>query len=49
MMDTPLRMIQIQPDPYKVAAWMTRYGVTRPDHDDGYGWHAMLKAAFGDR
>jgi len=47
MMDTPLRMIQIQPDPYKIAAWMTRHSVTRPGHDDGYGWHAILKAAFG--
>lgn len=47
MTDTPLRMIQLQPDPYKVAAWMTRHGVTRPGHDDGYGWHAILTAAFG--
>lgn len=47
-MSEPLRMLQLQPDPFKAAAWMDRQRVTRPGHDDGYGWHALLKAAFGE-
>ena len=47
-MSKPLRMLQLQPDPFKVAAWMDRQHVTRPGHDDGYGWHALLTAAFGE-
>ena len=48
MTDTPLTMLQFQPDPYRASAWMVAHGVTRPGHDDGYGWHALFTAAFGD-
>jgi len=44
----PLFMIQMQPDMPRAAAWMERHGVTRRGHDDGYGWHALLAAAFGE-
>lgn len=47
MPDAPLWMLQLQPDPFRAAAWMAQHGVSRPGHDDGYGWHALLKAAFG--
>lgn len=48
MTDAPLWMLQLQPDPFRAAAWMAQHGVSRPGHDDGYGWHAVLKAAFGE-
>lgn len=48
MTDTPLTMLQFQPDAFRASAWMAEHGVTRPGHDDGYGWHALFKAAFGD-
>lgn len=45
-----LRMIQLTPDIGKATTWMLEQprGLVRPGHDDGYGWHALLAAAFGD-
>src|SRR5690606_16417174 len=44
----PLFMIQLEPDMHKAARWMEAQKVTRLGHDDGYGWHALLAACFGD-
>ena len=44
----PLFMIQLEPDSQKVARWMEAQKVVRLGHDDGYGWHALLAACFGD-
>ena len=46
----PLTMIQLMPDVQRATAWMLRQPrhIVRPGRDDGYGWHAILKAAFGD-
>lgn len=45
-----LSMIQLQPDIRKVTDWMARQPrrLVRPGHDEGYGWHAILAAAFGE-
>lgn len=45
-----LRMIQLTPDIGKATTWMLDQPrrIVRPGHDDGYGWHALLAAAFGD-
>lgn len=45
-----LRMIQLTPDIGKATAWMLDQPrrLVRPGHDDGYGWHALLAATFGD-
>lgn len=42
-----LYMIQLKPDALKAAGWMREHNVSRSGHDDGYGWHALLTAAFG--
>jgi CRISPR system Cascade subunit CasE len=44
----PLFMIQLEPDALKAARWMEVQKVSRIGHDDGYGWHALLAACFGD-
>lgn len=45
-----LFMIELKPDIQKAMAWMLEQSrsIVRPGHDDGYGWHALLAAAFGD-
>lgn len=45
-----LYMIELRPDIQKATAWMLEQPrrIIRPGHDDGYGWHALLTAAFGD-
>jgi CRISPR system Cascade subunit CasE len=45
---SPLFMIQLEPDALKAANWMETQRVSRLGHDDGYGWHALLAACFGD-
>jgi CRISPR system Cascade subunit CasE len=44
----PLFMIQLEPDALKAARWMEAQKVSLVGHDDGYGWHALLAACFGD-
>jgi CRISPR system Cascade subunit CasE len=48
-MTTPpaLTMLQLAPDPFRCSAWMAANKVARSGFDDGYGWHALLAAAFG--
>ncbi len=52
MTSTPqsLFMIELRPDIQKATAWMLEQPrrIVRPGHDDGYGWHALVAAAFGD-
>lgn len=45
-----LSMIEFKPDIQKSTAWMLEQPrrIIRPGHDDGYGWHALLAAAFGE-
>lgn len=45
-----LSMIELRPEILKATAWMMEQprGIIRSGHDDGYGWHAILAAAFGD-
>ena len=44
----PLYMIQLQPDAIRAGLWMASEGLSQQGADDGYGWHALLKAAFGN-
>lgn len=44
----PLFMIQLQPDPVRAGLWIAGEGLSKRGADDGYGWHALLKAAFGE-
>lgn len=43
-----LHMIRLDPDLARVSRWGAAQGVARSGVDDGYLWHALLKAAFGD-
>jgi CRISPR system Cascade subunit CasE len=45
-----LFMIELRPAIQKATAWMLEQPrrIVRPGHDDGYGWHALLAAAFGE-
>jgi CRISPR system Cascade subunit CasE len=45
-----LFMIELRPEIQKATAWMLEQPrrIVRPGHDDGYGWHALVAAAFGD-
>ena len=46
-MTSSLYMLRLDPEPLRVARWMTAQGVERHRDDGGYGWHALLTAAFG--
>jgi CRISPR system Cascade subunit CasE len=48
MTDQVLHMLRLEPDMAKVARWGLARGVARPGLDDGYLWHALLKATFGE-
>jgi CRISPR system Cascade subunit CasE len=43
-----LHMVRLDPDLARAARWGATQGLTSPGADDGYLWHALLKAAFGD-
>lgn len=43
----PLFMLRLNPDPARAAQWMAAEGLLNPRDDGGYGWHALLAAAFG--
>lgn len=45
-----LFMIELKPDIRMATTWMLEQPrrIVRPGHDDGYGWHALLAAAFSD-
>ena len=43
-----LHLLRFDPDVARVAAWFSAEGLTPRDREDeGYGWHALLTAAFG--
>ncbi len=42
-----LHMIQLTPDTVRVGLWIAAEKLGRRGADEGYGWHAILKAAFG--
>jgi CRISPR system Cascade subunit CasE len=43
-----LHLLRFDPDMARVAVWFAAEGLTpRDNEDDGYGWHALLTAAFG--
>ncbi|MDP3872863.1 MAG: type I-E CRISPR-associated protein Cas6/Cse3/CasE [Methyloversatilis sp.] len=43
-----LTLLQCHPDPRKLAAWATRFGLTAGGDDLGYALHTLLSSAFGD-
>ncbi len=43
-----LTLIQCHPDPHRLAAWATRFGLTAGGDDLGYALHTLLASAFGD-
>lgn len=43
-----LNLIQCHPDPRRLAAWATRFGLTAGGDDLGYALHTLLTSAFGD-
>jgi CRISPR system Cascade subunit CasE len=49
MMPAPnLLMSRLEPNMTRAARWGASNGVVRPGADDGYFWHALLKAVFGE-
>jgi CRISPR system Cascade subunit CasE len=48
MTEQALHMLRLEPDMARVARWGLVRGVARPGFDDGYLWHALLKATFGE-
>jgi CRISPR system Cascade subunit CasE len=43
-----LHLLRFDPDVARVATWFSAEGVSPRDREDeGYGWHALLTAAFG--
>lgn len=42
-----LGLLQCHPDPRRLAAWATRFGLATGGDDLGYALHALLAAAFG--
>jgi CRISPR system Cascade subunit CasE len=43
-----LHLLRFDPDMARVARWLATESLTpRDNEDDGYGWHALLTAAFG--
>ncbi len=43
-----LTLFQCHPDPQRLAAWATRFGLTAGGDDLGYALHTLLAAAFGE-
>lgn len=43
-----LYLVRFQPDMRAFALWALRRGLLHKDVDEGYAWHAVLKAALGD-
>jgi CRISPR system Cascade subunit CasE len=43
-----LHMLRLDPDPFAAARWGAAQGVMREGSDDGYLWHALLRAVFGE-
>jgi CRISPR system Cascade subunit CasE len=43
-----LHMVRLDPDMARAMEWGAREKLLKPGGDDGYLWHALLAAAFGD-
>lgn len=43
-----LTLMQCHPDPRRLAAWATRFGLTAGGDDLGYALHTLLTTAFGE-
>jgi CRISPR system Cascade subunit CasE len=43
-----LTLLQCHPDPRRLAAWATRFGLTAGGDDLGYALHTLLAATFGE-
>lgn len=43
-----LTLLQCHPDPRRLAAWATRFGLTAGGDDLGYAVHTLLATAFGE-
>ena len=43
-----LTLMQCHPDPRRLAAWATRFGLAAGGEDLGYALHTLLATAFGD-
>ncbi|MEN9490705.1 MAG: hypothetical protein RJA63_1154 [Pseudomonadota bacterium] len=43
-----LTLMQCHPDPRRLAAWATRFGLAAGGEDLGYALHTLLVTAFGD-
>lgn len=43
-----LTLLQCHPDPRRLAAWATRFGLTAGGDDLGYALHTLLATAFGE-
>jgi CRISPR system Cascade subunit CasE len=43
-----LYMVRLDPDMARAMEWGAREKLLKPGGDDGYLWHALLVAAFGD-
>lgn len=43
-----LNLIQCHPDPRRLSAWATRFGLTAGGDDLGYALHTLLAATFGE-
>ncbi len=43
-----LTLLQCHPNPQRLAAWATRFGLTAGGDDLGYALHTLLASAFGE-
>lgn len=43
-----LTLMQCHPDPRRLAAWVTRFGLTAGGDDLGYALHTLLTTTFGE-
>jgi CRISPR system Cascade subunit CasE len=47
-MTRPLSLVRLQPDREAFARWAAEQRLASADTDQGYAWHALLKAVFAD-
>lgn len=43
-----LQIVRFEPDELAFRRWGHRHGLLAPGVDDGYAWHALMKATLGD-
>lgn len=44
-----LQLVRFWPDGVAFQRWGHRQGLIKPNTDDGYAWHALLKTVLGDQ